>query len=99
MKIDISVTQQNIDESRPLTKCACPIALAVMDFANANGLIDERDLTARASIHRTEGSLYTAKRTWDFKLPLVATEFIDARDARSAVPRPFQFQVNAVARR
>lgn len=93
MKLNIQVTQENIDNSRREQKCACPIALAVMDELVANH--GARKHLTFASIDQKEGRCGAKNGTAatdEFDLPKAAQEFIVERDAKRPVA-PFNFSV------
>lgn len=96
MKLNIKVTQKNIDDSQCQQKCSCPIALAIKDELVANhegGSLRMVD----ASVDANGGRFMLAKRSdqsFAFDLPEVATQFIEERDANRPVG-PFSFSVTA----
>lgn len=93
MKLNIEVTQENIDRATPMTKCKCPIALAVRAEALANHQAKD-DASTRASIDQVEGRIHMRAGSFKFQLPKAATQFIADRDAKKKVS-PFSFSVEA----
>lgn len=93
MKLNIQITQENIDKSSREQKCACPIALAVKDELVAHH--NARAGRAFASIDQREGrcgAVNGTTATDEFDLPESAIRFIAARDAKEPVA-PFSFSV------
>ena len=96
MKLNITVTEDNIIKSQRHSKCACPIALATA--AEAKRIADEEDASRAhmvyASIDQTEGRVNIDGNAWSFVLPKTAQDFIAARDRKESVS-PFSFSATA----
>lgn len=92
MKLIVNVTQNNIDEARPSTKCSCPIAHAVVEAFKAESIGNEY---AHASVDHDKGRFHEsggAAHSHRFSLPDAAQKFIASRDRRETV-RPFSFSI------
>jgi hypothetical protein len=85
MKIQVKVTQENIDQGVAKDICNCPIALAMQE-AGCLGVFVGRN-----------GAHFAINDTRYFcDLPLEAKEFIDRFDLeKDATTRPFTFTLSA----
>lgn len=92
MKLNIQVTQKNIDESRREQKCACPIALAIKDELVASHGAKMHLCEASVDAEGGRCAVEYNRNQQSFDLPDKAIRFIVSRDAKEAVA-PFQFSV------
>lgn len=82
----IKVTQEDINNGRPLKSCECPVALACKRALNVDKVyIDGYSVT----IYSDDHLYYVA----EYKLPYNAAEFIEDFDGDHAIA-PFEFELD-----